>query len=161
MATDDGTEYQPRDFVYLGRREGRNGVVLARIAQIENGQLADFEAYSADTFKKHIVGGIYRGATFCEGGAKGLSGSTWVGRWHGEQIVMEAKVLDDAVTSMLRSKKLMADSKKINEIEAMLLPLRKLYAAYARKYDHAGKEALEAAVLRALRAAPRKSELDQ
>ncbi|WGK63455.1 hypothetical protein QAO71_16930 (plasmid) [Halopseudomonas sp. SMJS2] len=42
----------------------------------------------------------------------------------------------------------------------MLLPLRKLYASYSRQYDNAGKEALEQAVLRALRSPPRKGELE-
>ncbi|MCO8166246.1 hypothetical protein NJC40_00435 [Pseudomonas sp. 21LCFQ02] len=52
-----------------------------------------------------------------------------------------------------------ADAKKINDLETMLLPLRKLYAADARKYDHARK-GLEQAVMRALHPQPRKWGID-
>lgn len=52
-----------------------------------------------------------------------------------------------------------ADAKRSHEIEALLLPLRKLYASYSQRHDYGGKEALEAADFRALRRCPSKDSM--
>ncbi len=65
---------------------------------------------------------------------------------------------DEAFETQQCLAKLELDAKKVNELEALLLPLRKQYAVYSRQYDYAGQEALEQAVLRALRSPPRKVE---
>jgi hypothetical protein len=151
----------PRDFIYVGRRAGEGAAVFGAIVQIIDGQLSRESYYAAAQFKGSIVGGIYTGATFHEGGARGLSVASWVKRWTEASDIITWRALDDAVETALRAAKLMADSKKINEIDDILLPLRKLYASYTKQYNHASREALEQAVLRSLRSAPRKTELDR
>ncbi|HBN9861143.1 TPA: hypothetical protein L3932_006663 [Pseudomonas aeruginosa] len=64
---------------------------------------------------------------------------------------------DEAAEAEQRTDKLEADAKRFHEIEELLLPLRKLYASYSQRHDYGGKEALEAAVLRALRRRPAKT----
>ncbi|AXZ75752.1 hypothetical protein D3W53_24690 (plasmid) [Escherichia coli] len=51
-----------------------------------------------------------------------------------------------------------ADDRKRNELEELMLPIRKQYGALTKRRDRAGAAALEEAVLRALRAPIRKAE---
>lgn len=152
-------EAVPRDFVFTGRRIGSGSKVFGAVRQIIEGEMAQEEYYTAESTKGKIVGGIYTGAQFHDGGARGVNAAKWVKRWEIADDLIMWRALDDAVDAKLRAAKLMADSKKMNEIDEILLPLRKLYASYAKQYSHSGKEALEQAVLRSLRSAPRKTEL--
>lgn len=150
---------EARDFVYAGRRTGKASKVFGAVKQIIDGHLGPEEYYGVDTLKGKIVGGIYTGASFHEGGSRGISSATWLKRWSVADDLIMWRAHDDAVETELRAAKLMADSKRINEIDGILLPLRKLYASYAKQYNHASREALEQAVLRSLRSPPRKTEL--
>ena len=148
-----------RDFVYAGRRTGKASKVFGAVRQIIDGQLGPEEYYGADTMKGKILGGVYTGASFHDGGARGMNSATWLKRWSAVDDLIMWRAHDDAVETELRAAKLMGDSKKINELDGILLPLRKLYASYAKQYNHASREALEQAVLRSLRTPPRKTEL--
>jgi len=152
-------EAVPRDFVFIGRRAGNGSKAFGALRQIRDGQLGPEEYYGIDTTKGKIVGGVYSGAKFYEGGSRGIGAATWSKRWDVSDDLIMWRALDDAVETALRTAKLMGDSKKISEIDDILLPLRKLYASYAKQYSHSGREALEQAVLRSLRSAPRKTEL--
>jgi len=150
---------EPRDFVYAGRRLGKASKVFGVVRQIIDGRLGVEEFYSAETLKGKIVGGIYTGASFHETGSRGISSTTWTTRWHAPDDLIVWRAMDDAVETELRTARMMADSKRINEIDDILLPLRKIYASYAKQYNHASREALEQAVLRSLRSPPRKTEI--
>jgi len=116
--------------------------------------------FASKSLKGNVIGGVYRGAEFTDSQARGLGAVTFVERWKDQLACIDWRARDEAFEADHRRVKLEADAKKVNEVEAMLLPLRKLYASYSRKYDNAGKEALEQAVLRALRSPPRKCELE-
>lgn len=152
--------FQAFDFVYAGRISTTPKKVYAQIHCLLDGQLGPRQLYDPKALKKLAIGGVYRGVTFCDGTARGLEKARFVGRWsESEAMLMDWRARDDAVESAQRLAKLEADTRKHSELEALLLPVRKLYAAYTRKYDKAGLEALEQAVLRALRAPPRKTEV--
>ncbi|MCK9709870.1 hypothetical protein [Pseudomonas syringae] len=152
-------EFLPFDFVYAGRRALKGDKPGAEIFRIIEGRLADSYVFASKALKGHAIGGVYRGAQFTNSQARGLGTATFVERWSDQLACIDWRARDEAFDASQRLIKLEADAKKVNEVEAMLLPLRKLYASYSRQYDHAGKEALEQAVLRALRSPPRKSEI--
>lgn len=146
------------DFVYTGRRAMKGNKPGAEVFRIENGRLRNGYIFTIMSLKGKVIGGVYRGAQFSDTHALGIGTATFVERWSGQSDCIVWRARDEAFDANQRLLKLEADAKKVNEIESMLLPLRKLHASYSRQYDHAGKEALEQAVLRALRSAPRRSE---
>lgn len=154
------SDFRPCDFVYAGLRPltngGKPGALVYRLTE---GTLQPGSFYDPKLLKGKGIGCIYRGAVFTDTLVRGLGHATYVGRWEGMKELIDWRARDEAMQASIRSKKLETDAKKTVEIEAMMLPLREMYAAYSRQYDHVGKEALELAVLRALRSAPRKSEL--
>lgn len=161
MPTPEESAFLPFDFVYAGRRALKGGKPGVEIFRIVDGRLAESFVFESKSLKKsNVIGGVYRGARFTDNQAYGLGAVAFVERWKDQLACVDWRARDEAFETNQRRLKLEADAKKVNEVEAMLLPLRKLHAAYSRKYDHAGKEALEQAVLRALRSPPRKSELD-
>ncbi|MBX8557164.1 hypothetical protein K5D56_26510 [Pseudomonas cichorii] len=153
-------DFLPFDFVYAGRRALKGDKPGAEIFRIVDGRISDSFVFEAKSLKGKVIGGIYRGALFTDTQARGLGAVNFVERWKDQLACINWRARDEAFEADQRRIKLEADAKKVNEVEAMLLPLRKLYASYSRQYDHAGKEALEQAVLRALRSPPRKCELE-
>lgn len=152
-------DFVPTDYVYIGRVLSGTGKVYGKIQQVNGGKLhGDILPYDFKVLKGKVVGCIYTGAKFGPTAARGLSQATYCGRWHDAGQIMDWKIRDDAVATEIRTAKDEQNSKRIDEIESIMLTLRKRYAAYDRQRDHAGKEALEAAVLRALRSAPRDKE---
>lgn len=154
------SDFLPFDFVYAGRRPLKGDKPGSEIFRIIDGRLAESYVFQAKSLKGNVIGGVYRGAMFSKDQAQGLGTAAFVERWSDQGACIEWRARDEAFEANQRLIKLEADAKKVNDIEVMMLPLRKLYASYSRQYDHAGKEALEQAVLRALRSLPRKSELE-
>ena len=152
--------FLPFDFVYAGRRALKGDKPGAEIFRVVDGRLADSFVFASKSLKGKVIGGVYRGAQFTDSQARGLGAVTFVERWKDQFACIDWRARDEAFEADQRRIKLEADAKKVIEVEAMLLPLRKLYTSYSRQYDNAGKEALEQAVLRALRSPPRKSELE-
>jgi hypothetical protein len=149
-------EFLPRDFVYTGRRLLKGGKMGAELRVIVAGELGERMLFECRLLKGRAVGGIYRGATFSAEQCRDLSKATYQGMWADEPARIDWRVRDEAAEAEQRSDKLEADAKRAHEIEELLLPLRKLYASYSQRHDYGGKEALEAAVLRALRRRPTK-----
>lgn len=156
----EAPEFLPFDFVYAGRRALKGDKPGAEIFKVVDGQLGDRYVFAAKSLRGSVIGGVYRGAMFSKDQARGLGCVAFVERWKDSVACIDWRSRDEAFDANQRRNKLEADSKRVNEIEAILLPLRKLYASYTRQYDQAGKEALEQAVLRALRSPPRKSEAE-
>lgn len=154
----DTAEFQPFDFVYSGRCALKGGKAGAEIHRLDDGRLAGSYVFEARSLKGKVIGGIYRGALFTDNKARGLDDVKYVDRWKDQGACIDWRARDEAFDTNQRLCKLEAEAKKINEIEAIMLPLRKLHATYLRQYDNAGKEALEQAVMRALRSPPRKTE---
>ncbi|MGG5276312.1 hypothetical protein [Pseudomonas syringae pv. coryli] len=156
----ENPEFLPFDFVYAGRRALKGDKPGSEIFRIIDGRLSESYVFAAKSLKGNVIGGVYRGAKFSKDQAQGLGTAVFVERWNDQGACIDWRARDEAFEANQRRIKLEADAKKVNEIEIMILPLRKLYASYSRQYDNAGKEALEQAVLRALRSLPRKCELD-
>lgn len=157
--------YTPRPFVYMGRRWDRfNRRVSDCVQPLNTEQAHDETTYTphgepmqfATSKRKLVLGGVYDGAEFDDGGAKGLSIAQYVGRWPDEAQRLEWAALDSQAETNAASAKLESDEKRRCEIEAILLPLRKL--VHAKRHDPAAQQAIVNAVVRALHVAPRKEE---
>lgn len=149
------------DFVYCGRRwsDASNKLVLC-IRPIKDGELQEAMLFAFDRKAHRTVGGVYSGAEFGGSSARGIAGSLRYERmWEDRTELIDWQARDEYAESASRRRKLEADAKKISEIERIMLPLRNQFQAYRVKRDHAGMEALRAAVLNALASAPRASEL--
>lgn len=159
QGTAEGPVFEPSDFVYAGRRILKGGKIGVAIHRINDALLAVEMVFNSKHLQGNVIGGIYRGASFSTSQADGLGNAKYVGRWENAVDLIGWRARDEAIEADTRLAKLVADAKKLNELETLLLPLRKLYATYTRQYDNAGKESLEQALIRALRSPPRKSEL--
>jgi hypothetical protein len=158
MTDTQPSDFLPFDFVYAGQRALEGNKPGAEIYKLVDGRLGDSYVFAAKSLKGKVLGGMYRGAEFSPDKARGIGSAAYIGRWKEMTDCVIWRAREEAFETAQRLIKLESDAKKVNEIEAIMLPLRKLYATYARQYDHAGKEALEQAVMRALRSPPRKSE---
>jgi hypothetical protein len=152
--------FKPLDYVYLGRYKSGGKLHFAIRAIQPDGTLGRTSLYAYKNNMARTIGGVYTGATFDEGGTvRGLKEARWKGRWGNQDDIIEWQTRDEQVGSEVRAAKMEKDAGQVSEIERILLPLRKKYETYRRQADYEGKEALEQAVLRALRQAPRSSEL--
>jgi hypothetical protein len=155
------SEFVALDFVYCGRRWSKSsGSMMLCVRAIKDGVLQDAGLYAFDRKAHRAIGGVYSGAVFSEEGIRNLSGDlVYQRRWDVREDLIDWQARDEAAESASRSKKLEADAKKISEIEKIMLPLRVQYENYRKKRDHAGMEALRAAVVNALASSPRSTEL--
>jgi hypothetical protein len=150
-------EYAPMDFVFCGLRSSRDRLVMA-IAPITSGEVEETIFFAHKGKLRYVIGGVYSGAEFSASGAKGLDSASFVRSWSDRGEVIRWQALSDQAEAQARTKKLEANARKVNEIEAVLLPLRKQYAVFQRQRDRAGASALEQAVMAALRAPVRQGE---
>lgn len=151
-------EARALDFIYVGRRLNGSKPVAAICCVLAPGKLGAEAFYDMKAFKGHVLGGVYRGAEFAGSQVRGLNRVKFVERWADTAAQVDWRARDEQVEERQRTDKLLKDAKKVHEIEAVMLPLRKLYEGYRHRRDSAGGEALEQAVLRALRVSPRASE---
>lgn len=151
--------YIPMEYVCCGRRwSSVSGKLLISIRTIDGSELGEEMVFPFDRKMNRSVGAVYSGASFNVKGARGLSGTNQFLRpWANKTDVIDWQARDEHAETMARSKKLEGDLKKVSEIEKILLPLRVQYDSYRVKRDHAGMEALTAAVVRALASRPRTS----
>jgi hypothetical protein len=152
-------QYEALEYVYCGRRWSVSEKLLISVRPIKDGELLREMLFDFDRKMVRSVGGVYSGASFHDNGARGLSSANRFERlWQDKSDLIDWQVKDENVEIAARSKKLESDSKKVSEIEKILLPLRQQYESYRVKRDLAGMAALSSAVQRALQAAPRTSE---
>ncbi|MBM3105576.1 hypothetical protein IIE18_10535 [Pseudomonas sp. V1] len=154
------TDQVERDFVYLGRRQGQDKKVYGFLAQISDGALGKSAGYELKAMNRFVIGGVYRGASFSESSVFNLNAAQLVNTWADTAEVIDWQAKDTAVDSDLRYQKLVGETKRRNQrqLEATLLPLRRVYASHHRRRDVASMEALERALLAALRSPLRPEE---
>lgn len=139
------------DFIYCGQRLVAGNKMGVKFTLLREGRPAGtFVTQKAGRGTK-VVGGVYTGARFSKETAVGTGEARFVRMWEDSAEVMTWEALDGAAIAEARSRKLAADASRVSEIERLLIPLRKLHQTSRARNDHAGLEALEAAVLRALR----------
>lgn len=82
-------------------------------------------------------------ASFSDNGAKGLDDAHYVKAWEvqGDKIEWQAK--SEQAEALARSEKLEADDRKRNELEELMLPIRKQYGALTKRRDRAGPQLLK------------------
>lgn len=148
------------DFVYCGLVYSENKMSISLAVIQENGQLKSEAFYPHKKNRERHIGGIYSGASFSENKVMGLDGVNYKGNYFDTESIIKWRARNDAAKTKERSLKLEKDAKKMNELVELLKPIRKLYSNYRKQNDNAGLEALEAAVLRALRTPLRQLEAD-
>lgn len=143
------------DWVYIGKRANAKET-WAGIRVIEaDGTLGKEMFFKYSKKMDRIVGGVYTGTFFKDGTARGLENANWKKQWDNREDRILWQAENDKADSELRLLKLEKDAGRISDIEQIMLPLRKQFESYRSRHDYAGMEALEKAVLRSLRSAPR------
>jgi hypothetical protein len=104
------------------------------------------------------VGAVYTGAEFDEGQAKGLAEARWSRMWPNAEDRIEWQARDQHALDLERAERMEADTRKMSDIETVMLPLRRRYEVLRKKHDRSGMYALERAVQAALLSAPRATE---
>jgi len=145
--------FKPYDYVFLGqRRASAKGKKVVILGLLEDGRIVrEFVLGHGKEWKYKAVGGIYTGATFSAGAAKGAQTATFVKLFDDKETIVRAKLQEEMHLRDLASEMLQAKAAKIDHIEETLLPLRKIYAGI---FSLAEARAFEDAVLRALRKKP-------
>lgn len=152
--------YEALDYVYCGRRLLANGKLSVAVRPISpSGELMRELHFSHSRKNEKTIGGVYSGALFSESSVQGLGNVQYSRRWQDKEDLIDWQSRDGEAECRIRASKLEADAKKISEIEHGMLFLRRQYENYRKQRDHAGMAALEGAVVRALRCAPRTTEL--
>lgn len=144
-----------RDWVYIGKRQGDKEVFVGIQPIMEDGTLGKPMYYSHKKKFTRVIGGVYTGTSFKEGTARGLEQANWKKMWESREDRIRWQAEEDLVEADLRLARMEKEAGRIPDIEQIMLPLRKQYESYRFRKDYAGMEALEKAVLRALRSAPR------
>lgn len=153
--------YTARPFVYQGLRWDRFTRKASDCVQpLEEATLAPHgePMMFKPGKRKLVIGGIYTGAEFDENGARGLNAARYYGRWKNESDRLEWQALDSQADANAASAREEANERRRDEIEAMVLPLRKLLHSDAYKFDPGKQQAIINAVTRALRVPPRAGE---
>jgi len=159
-------ELIPRDYVYIGKRWSSKGKVIMGYQLIkEDGTLEDPPIFwEFDRKMERSIGCVYTGAKFSDitasGGisAMGIASAKFKKAWPNQEDRIQWQNKNDDVEADVRNQKLEKDAGRVSDIERIMLPLRQQYESMRVRRDWAGQEALERAVLRALKISPRKIE---
>lgn len=151
-----------RHFVYMGVRMGAGDKKLIAIGLLAPGNKDEVDGdpliFEWKRTRDHVVGGVYRGAKFSATQAAGLDRARRDGTWEDRGAVALWEAKEQAVLADLASRKLEADQKRVGEIQRRMLPMRRQYADLLKRYARADMEAMERAVMAALRTPPRSYE---
>lgn len=147
------------DFIYCGRRGAVGGgmLVVIKVEQADGtwGPELTYE-YTASTWLRRQIGGIYTGAKFSDTQALGLNLATYAAK---EGATPEERwtwrSLDAAAVRSSKLAKLEENKKRTHEVDVILLPLRKTLAGIFSQYE---RRAFEDYVLMRLRTPPRSDE---
>lgn len=151
-------EHVALDFVYCGKRLLTDGKYGISIMTINDGLLGREALYDYSNKRNYVIGGVYQGASFSEGGAKGLDGASYLNRWDDKSLIVLWTAKNDEAEINFKRNKLEKDAKKVHIIEEMLLPIRTEYEKLKKNRDYGGMRALELAVMRAITISPRSKE---
>jgi hypothetical protein len=161
MSTDtQAPEFKALDYVYCGLVFRNKEFYVAVTPINEDGTLQKEGLYLHKKGGEKVIGGIYRGALFSEKSSSNLDAASFVEKYHDTESIIQWKARNDQAKTQDRILKLEKDAEKGNEMDAMLITVRKLYSNYRKRNDFAGMEAIEAAMLRSLRTPIRQSEAE-
>lgn len=153
--SDEG--YEARDFAYCGRTAGNKaGEVFHTVREILPDGTLGKERYFAERkeYRAWSPGGVYTGALFSEAGARGLPSARYSRQWPDRMDRLLWTSTDRAFEEDARARKMEKDTRKADEVAAMLLPVRRAYHSAMRRHDFGMMHALERAVDRALKTPP-------
>lgn len=148
------------DCVYAGKRllqNGKLGVIYIPIKK--DGTLDEPRVFEAKKVYERSLGYIYTGTEWSEKTVYGLNLATGTGkRWEDTELRLSWKAAETEALVTKRTATVEAEQKKTNEFDAILLPIRKLYASAVQRGDRVSARAIEQVVLMSLHTPPRASE---
>lgn len=144
----------PCDFVFAGARLLKGDEIGYAVCVLVNGVASETERlFKEPKLKTALIGGIYTGADFSERQARGLGAARWTSMYDAAD-ARERKIAwraeHDSAMTFMRTKKLMADAKKVSEIDEAMEPVRRAYTAARKRGDYTLAKAIETAVLESL-----------
>lgn len=143
----------PMDFVYAGKREGRDGKAYDEIWIVHEGaKLGRKWMFKAERATR-LIGAIYTGARFDDaaGMAYGLKDARWTGkRWSDAVDVTRWQLAHDDDEALMARKRIEANEDRSSMIEQALRPIREVMDAARKRGDYATVHGMQDAVIRAL-----------
>lgn len=144
MSDDD---FQPADYVYIGKRQLRDGKLGHFIMRLmPDGELGKESGYRDLKKFRPVIGGIYTGAIFTETHSKGIETAQFKGRWQDQIKLLEWQALDRVAETEMKRKRIEADARRTNEMDNILLPIRRAIYNANRRGDYTEASAIRAAV---------------
>lgn len=157
MNTDDG--FTPVTMVFAGTRfiDGKRYAAFYEL-DAANGELGPEQLMFAwEKAYDCTIGGVYEGASVRDKTYKGLTALRYRAMLDNPGARLEMRAKHERAMEGIATARLEKDNRR-NEIEDVMLPLRRQYAKMLARYDMAACGALADAVLQALRTPVRKSE---
>lgn len=157
-AADQAAAGTPRDYVYQGIAIARGNKKLSCFGVIgDNGEIERRFVTTYATKFGSVIGGIYSGARFSEDVMFGVGNYTGK-RWPNQQDILDWTSKSREAADQLALVKLETESRRLDEYETILAPIRKQYDRARNLFDNSACAAIERAVLAAIRGKPRKYE---
>lgn len=154
---DENEKLTPRDFIYAGRRILTGGKIGHCIIPLDDGELMEPRHYELTSKYKAIIGGVYAGAEFSETKSVGVNIAKFQKVRHDPEKI-DWLADDRLVDTELATRRLLSDAKRLNEIDAAMLPIRKRLAAARSRGDMATAIAIRQAVMASLERPPTQAE---
>jgi hypothetical protein len=140
MSDDD---FKPQDYVYIGRRQLKDGKIGHFIRRIDNtGELGKESGYVDLKKFRPVVGGVYTGATFSETHAKGIDSAKYNRQWPDVMHRLEWQALDRNTEAEIKRERIEKDARRTNEMDRILLPIRRAIYNANRRGDYAEAHAI-------------------
>lgn len=145
--SDDNENFEPADYVYIGKRQLRDGKLGHFIMRLTaDGELTKESGYR-DLKRFHpVIGGVYRGAVFNETHSKGVDTAKFERKWPDVIKLLEWQSLDRVAEAAMKLKRIEADARRTNEMDIILLPIRRAIYNANRRGDYTEASAIRSAV---------------
>ena len=145
--SDDNEIFEPADYVYIGKRQLRDGKLGHFIMRINSVGELDKESGYRDLKRFHpVIGGVYTGAVFSEKHAKGIETAKYDRQWPDPMKRLEWGALDRVAETAIKKKRIEADARRMNEMDSILLPIRRAIYNANRRGDYTEAHAIRQAV---------------
>lgn len=159
------SEYTEKLIVYAGKFITGFGKEYCEFFLVEQGdgnhadRLGERMAFApGKAVGNKLVGGMYTGAKFNgEGSVIGLNNAKFYGKWKDQEQLIKWQMRNKETEAEKAAKKVAQDS-SVDELEKILLPLRKLYDKYYQMRRPDLTRQLRHAVVNALQVPPRQKE---
>jgi len=143
---------KPQQYVFQGLRVGVGYKKIVAIGVLDDeGKITNNRLFAWVKDMNKAIGRIYTGASFDEKHAQGLGTAKMGERWSNQADIAEWEALDFAAKAEFAAVRMEADARKDGTIDQAMRNLRVRYSELRGRGDRYACDALERAVLSALR----------